>query len=724
MRDRFWLHIAGLWAIAVAQPILQVLAAAPEFFVAHHAGRTEILLLVAALVLIGPLLLALVAWLIGLAGRRARTAGLTVIVAALAAMIAMQVLKQAGVQTGAVAVPAAAVIGIVVAVLYAHAPAVRLFATVLALAVIVVPAVFLANPRIKRLAWPPEPQTAGGAAAARADTRHAPAPVVMVVLDEFPLLTLLDQAGAIDAAIYPNFAALARDGIWLRNATTISDYTRWALPSILSGEWPRPEAAPNAADHPDTLFTLLGSTHRLHVVEAVTQLCPERLCGPPPEPLRDRLWMIADDIRILYLHIILTDDLKGDLPALTGDWANFGAAREANRRRRSAVRRQQQEARRGASNDLRTRTRIARQFIARIRSNESQPGFYFLHTMLSHTPHMLLPDGRVNATRASVKLLDLPRALPGKYRDAWTDDQWAVAQNHQRHLLQSAFVDKVIGELVARLKGQGLYDRSLVIVLADHGIAFRSNSPRRDYTPETAADVMRVPLLMKLPATGPGLLVPTTTIDGQHVSDANVETIDIVPTVADLLGLTMPWKADGISLVSGAATRAEKTLYYDSAERSKTFAAGEPSIERDLARKTALFGGAENVYRVPRPPRFADLVGRPLDELAVSGNGGGTVEVDFLSEFRNIPPDGTEVPFDFGGRLPEAATRGTPTYLAVVVNGVVAAVTHTWARQPDGWLATPPLDAWRAQNNEVQVFRLDEAGGRPVLRRCELREAR
>ena len=33
--------------------------------------------------------------------------------------------------------------------------------------------------------------------------------------------------------------------------------------------------------------------------------------------------------------------------------------------------------------------------------------------------------------------------------------------------------------------------------------------------------------------------------------------------------------------------------------------------------------------------------------------------------------------------------------MAVGVNGVVRAVTRTWESEPDRWLATPPLDAWK-----------------------------
>lgn len=718
-RERYWLHIWGVWAIAIAQPLLQLLAASPEFFVAHRAGATEILLVLATLLILCPATLALLAWTAGLAGTRPRRVVVAVIVGSLVAVFAVQMAKQAGIEKAAIALPAAAVIGIAAALAYARAPTVRLFATVLGLLGIVVPVMFLANQGIRRLIWPPEE-----ARVAEAQPRTGPVttPVVMVVLDELPLTSLLDRAGRIDPVLYPNFASLAREGVWFKNATTVSDYTRWALPSMISGRWPRAEAAPNAADHPDTLFTLLGATHRMEVVEAVTQLCPERLCGPPTEPLHARLRMIADDLRIVYGHILLTEDLKGDLPALTGDWANFGAAREANRRRRSALREQRREQRRGAVNDQRTRTRIVRRFIADISAADPQPTLYFLHTMLPHTPHELLPDGRVNATRSSARVLELPRALPGKYRDAWTDDQWVVALSYQRHLLQARFVDKMIGDLVARLRNEGLYDRSLLVVVADHGIVFRSGFPRRDYTAETGAEIVRVPLLMKLPARAPDVPGTAADVGEQRVSYRNVETIDLVPTIADIVGVAVPWQTDGVSVLGHGAGRQQKKIFYDSARQSTSVWADQPPLEGALARKFALFDGSENEYRLPKPPRFAELVGRRLEDLAIVG-GGGAAEIEFLSEFREVPPGGESVPFDVSGRLGGVTGRGRPTYLAVAVNGVVRAVTHTWMREPEGWLATPPLDAWRPQGNELRVFVVEPSQGGAVLRECSLREA-
>ena len=63
-------------------------------------------------------------------------------------------------------------------------------------------------------------------------------PVVMLLLDEFPLTSLLDSKGQVDARLYPNFAKLAGQSTWYRNATAVSGLTQWAVPAMLSGRYP------------------------------------------------------------------------------------------------------------------------------------------------------------------------------------------------------------------------------------------------------------------------------------------------------------------------------------------------------------------------------------------------------------------------------------------------------------------------------------------------------
>ena len=60
--------------------------------------------------------------------------------------------------------------------------------------------------------------TATGPPPARAATRP---PVVLIVLDEFPVDSLLLPDGRIDARRFPGFASLARHSTWFPNAGAV-----------------------------------------------------------------------------------------------------------------------------------------------------------------------------------------------------------------------------------------------------------------------------------------------------------------------------------------------------------------------------------------------------------------------------------------------------------------------------------------------------------------------
>jgi hypothetical protein len=117
---------------------------------------------------------------------------------------------------------------------------------------------FWLQPDVRRL-LEVVPRPASASTAGGPSSTH----VVVVVFDEVPLLSLVDEQLLVDKALFPNLARLARDGVWFRNATTVSDYTRWALPAIVTGMRPLPEAAPSARDHPRSIFSLLAWTHEV-----------------------------------------------------------------------------------------------------------------------------------------------------------------------------------------------------------------------------------------------------------------------------------------------------------------------------------------------------------------------------------------------------------------------------------------------------------------------------
>jgi arylsulfatase A-like enzyme/cytochrome c-type biogenesis protein CcmH/NrfG len=102
-----------------------------------------------------------------------------------------------------------------------------------------------------------------------------------------------------------------------------------------------------------------------------------------------------------------------------------------------------------------------------------------------------------------------------------------------------AFVDAQFGRLLSALDTRGLTDRTLIVVVGDHG---ESLGQHDEFTHGllTYESTQRVPLLM---ACG------TRLGGGVHIS-RRVSQVDLMPTVLALLGLPAPTPTDGIDLTT------------------------------------------------------------------------------------------------------------------------------------------------------------------------------
>src|ERR671915_1490620 len=104
--------------------------------------------------------------------------------------------------------------------------------------------------------------------------------VVLLIMDELPSDSLLDRQGRIDPVRYPNFAALAGDGTWFKNAYSVYDSTTKAVPLILDGIRPQPGTSPDRRDHPRSIFDMFARRgYRLVSSEEATAMCPPTLCN-------------------------------------------------------------------------------------------------------------------------------------------------------------------------------------------------------------------------------------------------------------------------------------------------------------------------------------------------------------------------------------------------------------------------------------------------------------
>lgn len=100
------------------------------------------------------------------------------------------------------------------------------------------------------------------------------------------------------------------------------------------------------------------------------------------------------------------------------------------------------------------------------------------------------------------------------------------------------YMDEHIDTLVKRLRKLGLFDKTLIIITADHGEQFQEHGrfahPRQLYD-----ELLRVPLIFVDSSLPKGEIIPKL-----------VRSIDVAPSICDILGIEPHISFEGTSLLS------------------------------------------------------------------------------------------------------------------------------------------------------------------------------
>ena len=641
-------HVAALWGLAAAAPLFDLLGNHPEFFEARGSPTHEIVLFALGFALLPPLLLIGLEWLAGLVSGGLAWALQLAYVAVLTAAIVLQLLPVDG-WLASLALSLAA--GAAAAALYARANVTRSLLAVLAPAPLVFAVAFLLLSDVS-------PLVLGESGEAAAAGGTVSAPVVMVVFDELPVHSLMGADERIDARRYPNFARLAADSTWYRDTASVDQDTPYAVPAILDGRLPRQDRLPVAADHPRNLFSLLAGRYDLHVREDATAMCAPRLCAPGADDGLRSLW---HDAGLVYAHEVVPDHLEDDLPAVARTWRRFEALADPSAAV-AATRRVRRESKRHRFVRLHTnlaggRARRFERFVDEI-DGGSQPRLHFIHILLPHVPFRYLPSG----TRYRNSPME---ALPGLDSRPGYGIPFIVEQSYQRHLLQLEATDRLLGELLDRLHDVDLYDRAAIVVVADHGMSFRLGHDHRLVRAANVADIAPVPFFLKVPGGRRG-----------RISDKPLRTVDVLPTLADAIGVRIPWRIDGRSALKPAVP-AQRRRSIISKKFNHVFPVDTPTYESDkraaLARKLRLFPPG----RLERIGPASGVIGTRTSELPIMPARAERAVIRGAAKYRDVRPDSGIVPGHLVGRI-EGGVPGGGRVIAVALNGRIAATGRTF----------------------------------------------
>ncbi|MEL7207560.1 MAG: sulfatase-like hydrolase/transferase, partial [Actinomycetota bacterium] len=494
--------LVALSAIAVTQPVLSVFGGSPETFVFAGADRSDVVWFALVVAVVPPVVVFGIEMLVGLLGSGARRRAHLTLVGLLGAAAIAQVAPWL------LAVAA----GVGLAAAYRRWAPVRQTLTYLALAPLLFVGTFL-------FVSPASDLVLDRAVTARSPVTST-TPIVAIVLDELPLSTLLGPDGTIDADLYPNIADLASTSTWYRNATTEHGLTLQAVPSVLSGQDPGFGDPPALyTEYPDNLFTLFGASHELNVSETITRLCPPSLCEADRADASDgALGALLERARQVW-----GDRIRGrhEIEDLTGQFAeSVGTSTAAYDDEAEEV-----EVFEGEDGAAATPARL-RDWLDGLDGLDG-PSLSMIHLLLPHAPWNFLPSGHT---------YEPPNPEATGFVNAWPDEpDWPVDLGRQRHVLQTQYVDRLIGESMRRLDEAGLFDDAVVVLVADHGVNVVTAGNLRAAEPDSAEQIMWVPLIVKAPGQQEG-----------EIDETDVRLVDVLPTIADLAGIDLPFEVDGV----------------------------------------------------------------------------------------------------------------------------------------------------------------------------------
>ena len=248
---------------------------------------------------------------------------------------------------------------------------------------------------------------------------------------------------------------------------------------------------------------------------------------------------------------------------------------------------------------------------------------------------------------------------------------------------------------------------------SDHGASFRPGDRFKSPSATNFSEILPVPLLIKLPA---GQTAPI-------YQDDHLETIDILPTIAQLTGIGVPWEMDGRSALDATSPpRSAKTIYSQGGTRRHQYGqeAVRVAVREAVKRKVDLFGSGSNPAPVASPEKLW-ILGRTPQEIGVQGPSLDRVTLDLPALYERVDPASHFVPAQISGSLKKGRPTTSGTDLAIAVNGTIRATLHlegSAQKTSQIWSAILPENSFRHGRNRIEVFTIHPAPSGQVLSRA------
>jgi arylsulfatase A-like enzyme/Tfp pilus assembly protein PilF len=204
-----------------------------------------------------------------------------------------------------------------------------------------------------------------------------------------------------------------------------------------------------------------------------------------------------------------------------------------------------------------------------------------------------------------------PYEPPELYKTQYGGRLWGLYDG------EIAYVDALIGSVVDELKKKDLLERTIIIIVGDHGESLGEHH-------ESAHGFFIYDATQSVPLI---VHIPSAALKGK-VIESQVENVDIMPSVLELLGLPIPNEVQGRSFLP---------LLARSTEDAERFAYSEtyyPRFHYGWSELKSLRTSGYKFIQAPRPELY-DLVKDPREQVNIYDRGSSLAK-RFESELRSI----------------------------------------------------------------------------------------
>lgn len=349
--------------------------------------------------------------------------------------------------------------------------------------------------------------------------RRADPAVFVFIFDEVSLNALLDSSGLIDRNAFPNFHRFSGESVWFREAMANYGVTGWSFASFLTGApTDRSLTDINAMPRPTLLSVLANEGYAVSFYS--------RAFGCSAGPVDCPHYFDAG--RFETVRRLVTSTMSVYVPPSLLNLVAPGVTAHPKI--------------------------VEGQMLADLGTGRFvRPSSVSLfHVLVAHSPFVLTANGETVATR-----------------DFGFRSRANGEATLERYRQQLQYLDRQFGKFLNGLDASGNRDKAVVVVTSDHGTCWTPDCMGRLNVTAVEPSLVRVPMMIRAPALAPG------------IRDVDYQSLDLLPTVLDVLGVEAPPAIEGRSALHEWGQQRERRFFIAGGCARVTLPARRAALEKD-----------------------------------------------------------------------------------------------------------------------------------------------